>query len=61
MCVLAFLADWQSPVDNPEKQLEEVTDTGKRDAQEMGGIIAHRYHDLISDSKDFRVWVSDVD
>lgn len=58
---LAFLADWTSPIPDPEAQIEEVTDTGKRDAQKMGAVIADRHHDLLAGADDFRIWVSDAD
>ncbi|KZV93276.1 phosphoglycerate mutase-like protein [Exidia glandulosa HHB12029] len=59
---LAFLANWTSPISDPENQIEEVTDSGKRDAQKLGGVIAQRHQALLANSTgEFKFWVSDAD
>lgn len=55
---LAFLVNWTSPIDDPETEIEKVTETGKVDAQALGSLIANRYSDLlnVNGTDKFRFW-----
>lgn len=54
---LAFLANWTSPITDPEEQLEKVTPYGKADARVLGALVAQRYPDLIgAQGAPFRIY-----
>ncbi|KAH9922704.1 phosphoglycerate mutase-like protein [Fomitopsis serialis] len=44
---LSFLTNWTSPIDDPDKEIEKVTKTGKQDAAALGAIFAQRYNSIL--------------
>lgn len=48
---LAFFADWKNPIDDPKKQLEQLTPDGAKDAEEVGKHLLSRYPKLIPTTK----------
>lgn len=59
---LAFLANWTSPITDPEEQLEKVTEMGKQDAGALGALIAQRYEGILKTnrSQPFKVWAGEA-
>ncbi|TFY67063.1 hypothetical protein EVJ58_g1861 [Rhodofomes roseus] len=57
---LSFLSNWTSPIDDPDAEIEKVTDTGKQDAAALGAVFAQRYQDIlgINDEDSFKVWTA---
>lgn len=48
---LTFFEDWINPIDNPKKQLEEITPQGARDATAVGKHLLSRYPKLAPTTK----------
>lgn len=48
---LAFLDKWTTPIDNPEKQLEEITPQGIRDSKKVAKHLLSRYPRLVPSTK----------
>lgn len=44
---LAFFADWQNPIDDPDNQLEEITPHGVEDSKAVGKHLLRRYPKLV--------------
>ena len=57
---LSFLTNWTSPIDDPDIELEKVTETGKQDAAALGAIFAQRYRGILGfQSEDsWQVWTA---
>lgn len=47
----SFLMKWESPIDDPESQLEEITPAGKKAAKKVGKHLLSRYPELVATTK----------
>lgn len=47
----SFLSNWESPIDDPDNQLEEITPAGKKDAKKVGKHLFSRYPELVRTTK----------
>lgn len=54
------MTDWTSPIDDPDTELEKVTETGKQDAAALGAIFAHRYSGIlgVQGEESWKVWTA---
>ena len=48
---LAFFDKWKNPIDNPDKQMEQITPQGAKDAEAVGKHLLSRYPKLVPTTK----------
>ncbi|KAL3419685.1 histidine acid phosphatase [Phlyctema vagabunda] len=48
---LSFFDKWQTPIDDPDNQLEKITPQGIRDSRKVGKHLLDRYPDLVPTTK----------
>ncbi|RDW73665.1 histidine acid phosphatase-like protein [Coleophoma crateriformis] len=48
---LAFFESWETPIDDPENQMEKVTPSGMEDSKKVGKHLLDRYPELVPTTK----------
>ncbi|CAF1301013.1 unnamed protein product [Adineta ricciae] len=56
----AFLQSWNSPISDPNEQLEKLTKSGRLEAFHLGTQLAYRYPNIIPENfhASFKIWAS---
>ena len=58
---LDVLLSWRNPLDDPDEQLEMLTEPGGQDAERLGRSFAHLYPHLKPNGTDpFNIWAADT-
>ena len=54
------MVNWTSPVEDPDNELEKVTETGKSDAAALGAIFAQKYSNILSTQGEdsWKIWTA---